>query len=68
MCTITATELKEHFGKYMKLGQQEEINVTHRGKLIFSIVPNKEKRIKDLQALFGTLPREVYFDDNVDRE
>ena len=43
MCTITATELKENFGKYMKLGQKEEIEVTHRGEPIFVIVPKKEQ-------------------------
>ncbi len=68
MCTITATELKENFGKYMKLGQKEEIGVTHRGELIFTIVPKKEKIKEDLKTLFGSLPREAYFDDDIDRE
>ena len=41
MCTITATELKENFGKYMKLGQKEEIEVTHRGEPILSSFQKK---------------------------
>ena len=68
MCTRTATELKENFGKYMKLGQKEEIGVTHRGELIFTIVPKKEKIKEDLKTLFGSLPREAYLDDDIDRE
>ena len=38
MCEITATELKRNFGKYMLLGHEEEIAVTHRGKDIFTII------------------------------
>ena len=39
MCTITATELKKNLGKYMVLGQTEEIEVTNRGKVVFYITP-----------------------------
>ena len=67
MCTITATELKENFGKYMVLGQKEPINVTHRGKLIFTIVPEKEKLKSEWKSLFGSLPKEAY-DMEFDRE
>ena len=42
MRTITTTELKENFDKYLELGQIEEINVVHNGEYIFTIVPNKE--------------------------
>ena len=68
MCTITATELKENFGKYMKLGQEEEINVTHRGDIIFTIVPKKERLLKEWVSLFGAFPREAYFEDGTKRE
>ncbi len=68
MCTITATELKENFGKYMKLGQKEEIEVTHRGEPIFVIVPKKEQLKKEWASLFGSLPREAYDDDDITRE
>jgi len=68
MCTITATELKENFGKYMKLGQIEEINVTHRGEHIFTIIPKKEKLKLELVDLFGVLPKEAYNDNDIERE
>ena len=32
MCTITATEFKENFGKYLELGSKEDILVTKNGK------------------------------------
>lgn len=68
MCTITATELKKNLGKYMIMGQSEEIEVTNRGKVVFYITPERMKLIRDLESLFGSLPREAYYDDDIDRE
>ena len=68
MCTITATELKENLGKYIKLGQLEEIEVTHRGKVVFYITPQKIKLLNDLDDLFGSMPREAYYDKDINRE
>lgn len=68
MCEITATEFKRNFGKYMNLGQKEEIVVTHRGVEIFTIVPKKIDLIKRLESYFGILPKEAYDDKDIDRE
>lgn len=68
MCTITATELKKNLGKYMIMGQSEEIEVTNRGKVVFYITPKRMKLMRDLESLFGCLPREAYYDDDIDRE
>ena len=68
MCIITATELKTNFGKYMDLGQKEEIVVTHRGKEIFTIVPKKADLAKRWESYFGILPAKALTDDDIDRE
>ena len=68
MCVITATELKRNFGKYVIKGQSEKIQVTHRGKIIFTIVPEKEKIVNDWEAIFGILSKEALSDKNIDRE
>ena len=68
MCTITATELKENLGKYIKLGQEEQIEVTHRGNVVFTIVPKKDQLKKEWASIFGTLPKEAYDDNDIDRE
>ena len=68
MCTITATELKENLGKYMILGQTEEIEVTNRGKVVFYITPQRLKLMQEWDSLFGSLPREAYDDEDIDRE
>ena len=41
MCTITATEFKENFGKYLELGRKEDILVTKNGKPLVRIVSAK---------------------------
>ena len=68
MCTITATELQQNLGKYIKLGQEEEIEVTHRGEVVFYITPKKMKLMEKWENMFGSLPEEVYYDDDIDRE
>ena len=68
MCEITATELKTNFGKYMELGQKEEIIVTHRGKEIFTIVPRSVDLVRAWESFFGILPKEAYDDKDIDRE
>lgn len=68
MCEITATEFKRNFGKYVNLGQKEEIVVTHRGKQIFTIVPKKIELLNRLESYFGILPKEAANDDDIDRE
>ena len=68
MCTITATELKENLGKYIKLGQVEEIEVTHRGKVVFYITPQRLKLLQEWESFFGTLPEEALADEDIDRE
>ena len=68
MFTIDVKELEQNIDKYIKLGQIEEIEVTHRGKVVFYITPQRVKLMQEWEALFGSLPREAYYDDDIDRE
>ena len=68
MCVITSTEFKRNFGKYVIKGQVEKIQVTHRGKLIFTIVPEKERLLDEWEVLFCTLPKEALIDEDIKRE
>ena len=67
MCTITATEFKRNFGKYLKIAQEEKINVTFRGRIVFVTSPSKEKRLMDMESILNVLPADVSLDD-IDRE
>ncbi len=68
MITISMAELKKNIDKYIILGQKEIIEVTKRGKVVFYITPEKNKKMSDLESLFGCLPRDAYNDNGIDRE
>lgn len=59
MCTISTTELKNNFGKYIELGQKEEIQVVKRGVIIFRIVPEKLKLVEEAKTFFNLLPEDA---------
>ena len=67
MITITATELRRHLGKYMRLGETQEIVVTKRGKEIFTIVPRKADLAARWESYFGILPADA-LTDSIDRD
>lgn len=67
MCSITATELKNNFDKYIELGQKEIIEVTHSGEVIFFITPKKQYAYLGIKKFFGTLPNDIDT-ENIDRE
>lgn len=59
MCTITTTEFKNNFGKYIELGQKEEIKVVRRGQVIFTIVPEKTSLLAEAKSYFNMLPEDA---------
>ena len=59
MCTITTTEFKKNFGKYIELGQKEEIQVIKRGTIIFRIVPERKSLIEEAKSFFNLLPADA---------
>lgn len=59
MCTITATEFKTNFGKYLKIAKTEPITVTHRGEVVFETVPKKVAILRRMEEFIGTLPPDI---------
>ncbi len=68
MCEITATEFKTNFGKYLELAQKEQIVVTVRGKPFVKISSFNDDLVNGWLDLFGSVPREAFFDKDIDRE
>ena len=56
MLVITSTELKNNFGKYIKLAEKEKIEVTKRGVVVFTMVPKRFELGERLEGYFGILP------------
>ena len=59
MSIITTTEFKNNFGKYIELGQKEEIKVVKRGQVIFTIVPEKDALLAEAKSYFNMLPEDA---------
>ena len=59
MYQITTTEFKNNFGKYIDLGEYEEIEVLKRGKVIFRIVPERKKLVEEAKKFIGILPKDA---------
>ena len=59
MCRITSTELKNNFGRYIELAQKERVEVTKRGTVIFTMVPQCEEYVEKLKTYFDCLPKDA---------
>ncbi len=59
MHIITSTEFKNNFGKYIELAQREEIKVTKRGRVIFTIVPERLSLMEEAVSYLNMLPPEA---------
>ncbi len=68
MYKVAVTEFKRNFDKYLVIGQNEKIQVTYKGKPIFTIVPEKSKTLNEWENHFGILPKEALKDETIDRE
>ena len=55
MChmTITATEFKTNFGKYLTLVQKEDILITKNGKIIGQFTLPQSNKLAALRSLIG---------------
>ncbi len=68
MLSITTAEFKNNFRKYALLGQKEEIEVTINGEVVFYITPKRVKTINQVEKMFGSLPKDAYCDNDINRE
>lgn len=56
---ITATELKENLGKYLKLSTTEDVYISKNGKIVAKLSNPYREKIQKTKALFGILPNDV---------
>ena len=68
MLKITSTELRKNLDKYILLGQKEDISVSYKGKVVFTIVPKRIELVKRWKKVFGILPKEAMSDNDIGRE
>ena len=55
---ITTTDFKKNQSNYLKLSDDEDVVITKYGKPIAKIVGLRQRVVKDIESLFGILPRD----------
>lgn len=59
---ITATELKNNFGKYLLLLATEDIFITKNGKVVEKLTNPYQNRVEVVKSLLGILLKDVDMD------
>ena len=61
--SITATELKENLGKYLKMASKEEIFITKNGKVIAKLSNPYQDRVALAKSLAGSIPSDITLEE-----
>ncbi|MCM1135873.1 MAG: type II toxin-antitoxin system prevent-host-death family antitoxin [Clostridium sp.] len=54
--SVTATEFKMNFGKYLLMAATEDIYITRNGKTIAKLTAPYQNKLDTVNALFGSIP------------
>ena len=60
---ITATELKANLGKYLKLAETEDIQITKNGRETVKLSGSNKDLLKTIRSVYGILPDDASVDD-----
>lgn len=61
--SITATEFKMHFNKYILLAAEQDIYITQYGKVVAKLSSPFQDRVDTAKSLFGILPCEMTLEE-----
>ncbi|MCM1146006.1 MAG: type II toxin-antitoxin system prevent-host-death family antitoxin [Clostridium sp.] len=54
--SITATEFKMNFGKYLLMAATEDIFITRNGKTVAKLTAPYQNKLDTVNSLFGSVP------------
>ena len=54
--SVTATEFKMNFGKYLLMAATEDVYITRNGKTIAKLTAPYQNKLDTVNSLFGSLP------------
>lgn len=60
--TVTATEFKTNFGKYLDLIETEDIFITRNGKTIAKVVNPRISAVDSLRGILKDVPYDIDMD------
>ena len=61
--SITATEFKTNFSKYLTLSATEDIFITKNGKVIAKLTNPFQERVDIAKSLFGIIPSDITLEE-----
>lgn len=61
--SITATEFKTNFSKYLTLSATEDIYITKNGKVIAKLTNPFQERVDIAKSLFGIIPSDITLEE-----
>lgn len=60
--TVTATDFKRNFGKYLALLAEEDIFITQDGKTVAKVVNPQVSAVDSLRGMLKGIPRDIDMD------
>jgi prevent-host-death family protein len=62
--SITATEFKTNFSKYLLLAASEDVYITRNGKTIAKLTNPYQDRLDIAESLFGSVPSTMTLEES----
>ena len=62
--SVTATELKNHLGKYLIFSAPEYVFITRNGKVVAKLTNPYQDRVETAKSLFGILPKDADIEES----
>ncbi len=57
--SVTATEFKMNFGKYLALAEKEDVYITKNGKVVAKLTNPNADRVEIAKSLLGVIPADI---------
>ncbi len=61
--SITATEFKANFAKYLSLAESEDIYITKNGKVVAKLSNPNADRVAIAKSLLGVIPADITLEE-----
>lgn len=61
--SITATEFKMNFGKYLLMAATEDVFITRNGKTVAKLTAPYQNKLETINSLFGSVPDTMTLED-----
>lgn len=60
--TVTATEFKTNFGKYLELSAHEDIFISRNGKIVAKVVNPQVSAVDSIRGMLKNAPQDIDLD------